>query len=75
MWIINRKVKKEVKEKIIKIVFENKEIIKEFYYVYVFFIKIVILFINKNIDEDNRYEVLIVIRFYNCYLNWIIRKI
>ena len=75
MWIINRKVKKEVKEKITKIVSENKEIIKEFHHAYALSTKTAISFINKNTDEDNRHEALIAIRFYNRYLNWITRKI
>ncbi|MDL0264861.1 sodium:proton antiporter, partial [Clostridioides difficile] len=70
-----RKVKKEVKEKITKIVSENKEIIKEFHYAYALSTKTAISFINKNTDENNRHEALISIRFYNRYLNWITRKI
>ncbi|VIG31688.1 Na(+)/H(+) antiporter [Clostridioides difficile] len=75
MWTIDRKVKKEVKEKITKIVSENKEIIKEFHYAYALSTKTAISFINKNTDENNRHEALISIRFYNRYLNWITRKI
>lgn len=75
MWIIDRKVKTEVKEKITKIISENKELIKEFHHAYALSTKTAISFINKNINEDNRHESLIVIRFYNRYLNWLTRKI
>ncbi|UWD50119.1 sodium:proton antiporter [Clostridioides difficile] len=75
MWIINRKVKTEVKEKITKIISENKGLIKEFHHAYALSTKTAISFINKNINEDNRHESLIVIRFYNRYLNWLTRKI
>nr|UWI49247.1 sodium:proton antiporter [Clostridioides difficile] len=75
MWIIDRKVKTEVKEKITKIISENKELIKEFHHAYALSTKTAIAFINKNINEDNRHESLIVIRFYNRYLNWLTRKI
>ncbi|MGX9757414.1 cation:proton antiporter [Clostridioides difficile] len=75
MWIIDRKVKTEVKEKITKTISENKELIKEFHHAYALSTKTAISFINKNINEDNRHESLIVIRFYNRYLNWLTRKI
>ncbi|MFL8674644.1 cation:proton antiporter [Clostridioides sp. GD02404] len=75
MWIIDRKVKLEVKEKITKIISENKEIIKEFHHAYALSTKTAISFINGNTDENNRHESIIVIRFYNRYLNWLTRKI
>lgn len=75
MWIIDRKVKIEVKEKITKLISENTEIIKEFHHAYALSTKTAILFINKNTDENNRHESLIAIRFYNRYLNWLTRKV